>query len=60
MHDRVFTLRHDGGDNSDPIGMPIEAYRECANQMSEELEQWMQRLEDDFFPEESNGSEESA
>ncbi|MEO1526463.1 MAG: L-threonylcarbamoyladenylate synthase [Planctomycetota bacterium] len=60
MHDRVFTLRHDGGDISDPIGMPIEAYRECATQMSQELEQWMQRLEDDFFPEESDGNEESA
>ncbi|MCA9135610.1 MAG: threonylcarbamoyl-AMP synthase [Planctomycetales bacterium] len=60
MHDRVFTLRHDGGDISDPIGMPVDAYRQCADQMELELEQWFERLEDDFFPEVSDGDKESA
>ncbi|MEO1619032.1 MAG: Sua5/YciO/YrdC/YwlC family protein [Planctomycetota bacterium] len=50
MQDRVFTLRHDGGDISDPIGMPVESYRNCADQMQEELTRWTERLEDDFFP----------
>lgn len=57
MHDRVFTLRHDGGDISDPIGMPVEAYRQCADQMESELEKWFERLEDDFFPEVSDEDE---
>ncbi|MCS7468700.1 L-threonylcarbamoyladenylate synthase [Stieleria sp. ICT_E10.1] len=60
MHDRVFTLRHDGGDISDPIGMPVDAYRQCADQMEGELEKWFQRLDDDFFPEVSDGDQESA
>ncbi|MEM6471028.1 MAG: Sua5/YciO/YrdC/YwlC family protein [Planctomycetota bacterium] len=50
MQDRVFTLRHDGGDISDPIGMPVDAYRHCADQMEKELSEWMERLDDDFFP----------
>ncbi len=60
MHDRVFTLRHDGGDISDPIGMPVDAYRQCADQMEGELEKWFERLDDDFFPEVSDGDQESA
>lgn len=59
MHDRVFTLRSDGGDISDPIGMPVDAYRQCADQMQLELEKWVERLEDDFFPEASGGNKES-
>jgi protein-tyrosine phosphatase len=58
MHDRVSTLRRDGGDISDPIGMPVESYRQCADQMEEQLEQWLNRLEDDFFPEVSTGDKE--
>ncbi len=60
MHDRVFTLRVDGGDISDPIGMPVDAYRQCADQMQVELEKWVEQLEDDFFPEASGGNEESS
>lgn len=60
MHDRVFTLRHDGGDISDPIGMPVDSYRRCAEQMESELKNWLERLEDDFFPEVSGGDQESA
>ena len=59
MHDRVFTLRHDGGDISDPIGMPVDAYRQCADQMELELNNWLERLEDDFFPQVSDGDKES-
>lgn len=59
MHDRVFTLRHDGGDISDPIGMPVDAYRQCADQMELELKNWLERLDDDFFPEASDGDKES-
>ncbi|MEM0926960.1 MAG: low molecular weight protein arginine phosphatase, partial [Planctomycetota bacterium] len=50
MQDRVFTVRHDGGDISDPIGMPVDAYRRCADQMEDELSRWAGRLEQDFFP----------
>ncbi|QEF97285.1 Low molecular weight protein-tyrosine-phosphatase YwlE [Stieleria maiorica] len=60
MHDRVFTLRHDGGDISDPIGMPVDAYRQCADQMEGELEKWFERLSDDFFPEVSDGDKEES
>ena len=59
MHDRVFTLRHDGGDISDPIGMPVDAYRQCADQMEVELQNWFDRLEDNFFPDASGGDKES-
>lgn len=59
MHDRVFTLRHDGGDISDPIGMPVDSYRQCADQMELELDKWFDRLEDNFFPEVSDGDKES-
>ena len=58
MHDRVFTLRHDGGDISDPIGMPVDAYRECANQMDQELAKWFDRLEEDFLPNASDEDKE--
>jgi protein-tyrosine phosphatase len=50
MHDRVFTLRRDGGDVSDPVGMPIEVYESCAGQMEAELDAWIDALDDDFFP----------
>lgn len=51
MHDRVFTLRRDGGDISDPVGMPIDVYQSCASQMEKELDAWLDALDDDFFPE---------
>ncbi len=56
MHDRVFTLRRDGGDISDPVGMSVDVYRACADQIDEELASWMDVLEQDFYPE-SNASE---
>ncbi len=51
MHDRVFTLRRDGGDITDPVGMPVEVYQECADQIDQELSDWLDYLDDDFFPE---------
>ncbi|MEM6688584.1 MAG: L-threonylcarbamoyladenylate synthase [Planctomycetota bacterium] len=51
MHESVHTLRSDGGDISDPVGMPVEVYRSCADQMRNELSQWLDRLVDDqWFP----------
>lgn len=50
LQDRVFTLRRDGGDIEDPVGMPVEAYESCAAQMDEALGEWVEALGDDFFP----------
>ncbi|MCM2373789.1 arsenate reductase/protein-tyrosine-phosphatase family protein [Aporhodopirellula aestuarii] len=48
--DRVFTLRRDGGDVSDPVGLPVDIYEQCADQIRDELEKWLNALDDDFFP----------
>ena len=50
MHDRVHTLRRDGGDISDPVGMPVEVYESCAEQINRELAGWLEALDKDFFP----------
>lgn len=50
MHDRVHTLRRDGGDISDPVGMPVEVYQSCAEQIDRELAAWIESLDADFFP----------
>lgn len=50
LSDRVQTLRRDGGDVSDPVGMPVEVYEACAKQIDSELEAWIEGLDDDFFP----------
>ncbi|MGI9473343.1 MAG: Sua5/YciO/YrdC/YwlC family protein [Rubripirellula sp.] len=50
MQDRVHTLRRDGGDISDPVGMPVEVYQSCAEQIDHELASWIDSLDDDFFP----------
>ncbi len=50
MHDRVHTLRRDGGDISDPVGMPVEIYQACADQINTELAAWLESLDKDFFP----------
>lgn len=41
---RVFTLRTDGGDVTDPIGAPVQVYQQCAAQIEEHLKQWVERL----------------
>lgn len=56
MHDRVFTLRRDEGDVTDPVGMPLEVYQACAEQMDVELAKWVEALDESFFPDStSNG-----
>lgn len=54
--DRVFTLRRDGGDITDPVGMPVDVYEQCADQIRGELEKWIDALDDDFFPKTSDNS----
>ncbi len=50
MHDRIHLLRRDGGDISDPVGMPVECYESCAEQIDCELSAWVEALDKDFFP----------
>ena len=50
MQDRVFTLRRDGGDITDPVGMPVNVYQDCADQIDRELSSWLESLDDAFFP----------
>lgn len=47
---RVFTLRRDGGDITDPVGMPVDVYQACADQLRQELTKWVDELGEDFFP----------
>lgn len=41
---RVFLVRHDRGDVSDPIGGPLEVYRRCAEQLDAELTKWAEQI----------------
>jgi protein-tyrosine phosphatase len=41
---RVKLLCQSGGDIADPIGGPVEAYRRCAEQISAELDRWIDAL----------------
>lgn len=43
---RTFTLRRDQGDVSDPIGMPVEHYQACAEQIDENIKQWVKILDE--------------
>ena len=52
MHERVFTMRHDGGDITDPVGMPVDVYQDCAKQIDEELATWLDNLGEGFLPSE--------
>ena len=45
MAPRVFTLRRDGQDVSDPIGMSQEVYLRCAHQIEEHAKQWAQEFD---------------
>lgn len=42
--DRVFTVRRDGGDISDPVGSPVQIYKACADQIDGELAQWVESM----------------
>ena len=50
LTDRVHTLRHDGGDVTDPVGQPTEVYESCADQISDELDAWIDQLAGDCLP----------
>lgn len=41
---RTFVLARNRGDVSDPIGMPIEQYRRCADQIDALLESWVDEI----------------
>lgn len=56
MHDRVFTLRRDGGDVTDPVGMSVEVYQACADQIEVELAGWIESLDPAFFPQATDGN----
>ena len=57
MEDRVHTLRRDGGDITDPVGMPVEVYQSCSEQIDQELAAWLEALGDDFFPVNASSNE---
>ena len=40
LADRVHTIRVDGGDVADPVGMSIDVYQMCADQIEQQLEHW--------------------
>jgi protein-tyrosine phosphatase len=50
LADRVHSLRHDGGDVVDPIGGPLDVYKNCAEQIDRELTKWVMKLGDDWLP----------
>jgi protein-tyrosine phosphatase len=50
MQDRVFTLRRDGGDITDPVGMPVDVYQDCADQIDRELAAWLESFDAEFIP----------
>ena len=53
LESRVRTIRHDGGDVSDPIGSPIPVYQACAEQIEGCLQQWVDKIDFHQFKTES-------
>jgi tRNA threonylcarbamoyl adenosine modification protein (Sua5/YciO/YrdC/YwlC family) len=45
LEPRTFTIRRDGADVSDPIGAPIDVYRKCAEQLDDNVAQWVAELD---------------
>jgi protein-tyrosine phosphatase len=41
---RTRTVHRDGRDVSDPIGMPVNVYQGCADQIEESLQEWAEKL----------------
>lgn len=41
---RTRTVHMDGRDVSDPIGMPVDVYQRCADQIEESLQAWAEKL----------------
>lgn len=44
LNGRVLPLRLDGGDVADPIGAPVDVYRQCAAQIQDNLQGWVDRI----------------
>ncbi|QDV14905.1 Low molecular weight protein-tyrosine-phosphatase YwlE [Rosistilla oblonga] len=55
--DRVFTVRRDGGDISDPVGSPVQIYQACADQIDRELAQWVESLGPEWLAISESGEE---
>lgn len=53
LESRVRTIRHDGGDISDPIGSPIPVYQACAEQIEACLRLWVDKIDFQQFKTES-------
>jgi protein-tyrosine phosphatase len=45
LEPRTFTIRRDGADVSDPIGAPVDVYRKCAEQIDNNVAQWVAELD---------------
>ncbi len=50
LEKKTFTVRRDHGDISDPIGGPVELYRQCAEQIRENLVQWIEEIDNQLPP----------
>lgn len=45
LEPRTFTIRRDGADVSDPIGAPVDVYRKCAEQIDNNVAQWVAEMD---------------
>ena len=45
LEKKTFTVRRDNGDIGDPIGGPVELYRQCAEQIRKNLVQWVEAFD---------------
>ena len=45
LNGRVHTVMRDGSDVSDPIGMPVDIYQSCAEQVKTNLGEWVESIE---------------
>ena len=45
LESRTKTVRRDGADVSDPIGAPVDVYQACAQQIDENLAQWVDEFD---------------
>lgn len=50
LEKKTFAVRRDNGDISDPIGGPVELYRQCAEQIRENLVQWVEEIDNQLPP----------
>jgi protein-tyrosine phosphatase len=46
---RTFTVNIDGGDIADPIGSPIEVYRQCAHHIDDQMAKWVSKMDRSLF-----------